>query len=134
MTSLRTYTTLASAHAAQARLEAEGIPVFLKNAETVGMAPLYSHALGGVQLQVPADRAAEALDLLGPEEPDTPVREHPATRSMRTWTLAFFVLLPVALILCLRLGRAGLALAVLLLAVMAAWALRAICARYFGKA
>jgi hypothetical protein len=37
---LRTYTTQTSAYATQARLEAQRIPVFLKNGETIGLAAL----------------------------------------------------------------------------------------------
>lgn len=55
---------------AKGRLESEGHTVFLADAETVTANWLYSNAVGGVRLQVPApeaEAARAALDAPGPE-------------------------------------------------------------------
>lgn len=52
------------AHLAKARLEAEGIPVFVADEHTVNMQWLYSNAIGGVKVQVPLRFAEEAKDIL----------------------------------------------------------------------
>lgn len=52
------------AHLARVRLEAEGIPVFIADEHTVNMQWLYSNALGGVRVQVPAPFAAQAQQVL----------------------------------------------------------------------
>ncbi|PCE62784.1 putative signal transducing protein [Sediminicola luteus] len=51
----------------KAKLESEGIPVFLLNENTLNSDPLISHAIGGVQIQVytkDKDRAQEIFDEL----------------------------------------------------------------------
>lgn len=75
MTTVRTFTHLAEAQVAQSRLDAEGIPTFLKNEFTLLMQPLWSDALGGVELQVPEEyleHAREILDLPPMENPEFP--------------------------------------------------------------
>lgn len=48
------------AHIDRARLEAEGIPAFVADEQTINMQWLYSDALGGVRLQVPSSWAEQA--------------------------------------------------------------------------
>ena len=52
------------AHIAAGRLESEGIPVFLLGINHASANWLISPALGGIQLQVPADFVADALRIL----------------------------------------------------------------------
>lgn len=76
LVTLQSYAMPWQADLAGARLAAEGIPFFLKDAHTVSINWLYSTALGGVKLQVldaDADRARAVLaaldsDPLPPEE------------------------------------------------------------------
>ncbi len=48
----------------KARLEADGIPVFLKDYETINANWLYSNLLGGVKIVVREDDAARAKQIL----------------------------------------------------------------------
>lgn len=75
------------AHLAKAQLDAAGIPGFIADEHTINMQWLYSDAMGGVRLQVPAEFAEEAQALLSEpveilENPDTaeipPQQEAPA--------------------------------------------------------
>lgn len=52
------------AHIARAKLESEGIPVFVADQHMVGGYWLYSNAIGGVKVQVPQAQAAQALEVL----------------------------------------------------------------------
>jgi hypothetical protein len=52
------------AHVAVARLEAVGIPVFIADEYTINMQWLYSNALGGVKVQVPAEFVAKSKEIL----------------------------------------------------------------------
>lgn len=52
------------AEAARMHLEDEGIPAFIADGEIVNQNWLLSNAVGFVKLQVPADRASEALSAL----------------------------------------------------------------------
>lgn len=52
------------AHIAKARLDSEGIPAFVADEHTINMQWLYSNALGGVRLQVPAAYAESARKVL----------------------------------------------------------------------
>lgn len=52
------------AHIAAGKLESEGIPVFLLGINHASANWLLTNALGGVRLQVPANKADEARDLL----------------------------------------------------------------------
>ena len=53
-----------AAYIAKSLLEAEGIPARITDEHTVGAYWLYSHAVGGVKLQVEAEHAARASALL----------------------------------------------------------------------
>ena len=53
------------AHIAKGRLEAEGIPAFIAHEHHIWANWMFSHALGGVKLQVAAENAAEAETILG---------------------------------------------------------------------
>ena len=70
------FTTVASfsfpheAHLAQSRLEAEGIPVFIADEHTINMQWLYSNALGGVKVQVPAQFHDQAKEILAQDLSD----------------------------------------------------------------
>jgi len=64
------FQTPAEAELAKERLEAEGIPVFLKNEMAVGVMPYLGSALGGIELQVPERDTATARDLLEPPSED----------------------------------------------------------------
>ena len=52
------------ANLAKASLEAAGIPAFVADEHTINMQWLYSHAMGGVRVQVPRAFAEEAYLLL----------------------------------------------------------------------
>lgn len=56
------------AHLAQARLEAEGIPVFIRDEHTISINQLYSPALGGVKVQVPDVHIKQAWEILTAEQ------------------------------------------------------------------
>src|SRR5271155_5604438 len=57
-----------TAEAARLSLDAEGIPVFLSDAEIVDMDWLLGNALGWIKLQVPAAEAGRAAEILGQVE------------------------------------------------------------------
>jgi hypothetical protein len=59
-----TYTYPYEADLAKSRLEAEGIPVFVKEEFLVRMNWLYSNALGGIKLQVAEPDAEDARQIL----------------------------------------------------------------------
>lgn len=52
------------AHIARAKLESEGIPALVADEHTINMQWLYSNAMGGVRLQVPASAAEQAKEVL----------------------------------------------------------------------
>ncbi|MEJ2361760.1 MAG: DUF2007 domain-containing protein [Gammaproteobacteria bacterium] len=52
------------AHVARANLDAAGIPAFIADEHTINMQWLYSNALGGVRLQVPAQYVDKAREVL----------------------------------------------------------------------
>jgi len=52
------------AHLAKARLEAEDIPVIIRDEHLISINQLYSPALGGVKLQVSPDKLKEAQEIL----------------------------------------------------------------------
>ncbi len=52
------------------RLEAEGIPCFLKNEQIIQVAPFYSNTAGGVQLQVLESDLAKAQEIIALNESD----------------------------------------------------------------
>ncbi len=55
------------AHLAKTRLEAAGIPVFIRDEHLISINQLYSPALGGVKLEVPDVHLQEALNILNTE-------------------------------------------------------------------
>lgn len=57
---IASFTSPWDAHIAKGRLEVEGIPVFIAHEHHVWAGWIYSQALGGVKLQVPMSRMAEA--------------------------------------------------------------------------
>lgn len=61
------YYDTASAYLARATLEAAGLQVFLRNEHLVGVQSLYATAVGGVEVQVFADDAQNACDILSGE-------------------------------------------------------------------
>ncbi len=63
-TTISRYDHPTNAHIAAGKLEAEGIPVFLLGINHASANWLLSNALGGIQLQVPADCVDEAKRLL----------------------------------------------------------------------
>lgn len=58
------------AHVAKARLEAEGVPAFIADENTINMQWLYSNALGGVRVQVPSQFAGKAKEILAQDLSD----------------------------------------------------------------
>ena len=59
-------------------LEQAGIPAFINNEHLVGVQWLYSNAVGGVQVQVPAEHAAAALEVLRAGQEESPEQERDA--------------------------------------------------------
>ena len=70
MQTIRRYTDPFSAQSDQARLESSGVFVFLKNENMGTMAPIFSPANGGIELQVRESDVELALEILGPERND----------------------------------------------------------------
>ncbi|WP_432822346.1 DUF2007 domain-containing protein [Trichloromonas sp.] len=112
LVTLRSYTMPWQADLAGARLAAEGIPFFLKDANTVSINWLYSNALGGVKLQVLAADAERARTLLAevaadpslPEEGDLPGCPRCRSRQLqkvvrgRIWALVAWLFLGLPLL------------------------------------
>lgn len=69
LATIASYTTAYEAHIAKACLEEAGIHVFLQDVETVGLQWELSNVIGGVKLQVPADDAQRATDILNQNKP-----------------------------------------------------------------
>lgn len=65
------------AHLAKTRLEAAGIPAFIRDEHLVSINPLYSPAVGGVKLQVPDVHLREAREILS-SRPDVVVSDEEA--------------------------------------------------------
>lgn len=61
---IATYSFPIEAQIARARLDAEGIPAFVADEQTINMQWLYSNAMGGVRLQVPSAFEVQARELL----------------------------------------------------------------------
>lgn len=59
------YESAGAAQLAQAQLTDAGVPAMLANTDQSGLAPLFAHTKGGVQVKVSADRADAARDVLG---------------------------------------------------------------------
>jgi hypothetical protein len=64
LVTVSTFTSPLDAHLARGRLEAEGIPAVVAHDNHVWADWAYSNALGGVKLQVPRGRLAEAEKIL----------------------------------------------------------------------
>jgi len=65
------------AEMAKGELEANDIPAFVLDQFTIGANPLYSNALGGIKLQVPASYAEDAQQILSaqvPQEESDPIK------------------------------------------------------------
>ena len=63
------------AHLLRIRLENEGIPATVPDETTIGVAPLYINAIGGVRVQVPDSDFPAARAIAGRELPDAGLRE-----------------------------------------------------------
>ena len=72
LVTVRTYSLPWQADLARAALEAEEIPAFVADANTVSMNWLYSNAIGGVRLQVPESYAEAANETLSANENSSP--------------------------------------------------------------
>ncbi|MEM6327653.1 MAG: DUF2007 domain-containing protein [Bacteroidota bacterium] len=78
LVTLTTYTSPFEAEIVRGRLEAEGIPAVVADAEMVTADWMMSQAIGGVKLRVPAsalDRAREILSEDDPAEDAEPIPE-----------------------------------------------------------
>ena len=64
LTTVLSFTYPHEAHLAKGKLESEGIEVFLKDELTTQVNNFYSHAIGGVKLQVRSDQIDTAHRLL----------------------------------------------------------------------
>lgn len=64
MKTVATFSFPYEAHIARARLQAEGVPAFVADENTINMQWLYSDALGGVRVQVPAEHLTKAREIL----------------------------------------------------------------------
>ena len=60
---LASFEFVADVQILKGKLESEGIPVFLKDENTLNSDPLISHAIGGVKLQVYAKDKERALEI-----------------------------------------------------------------------
>lgn len=67
-TVVATFATVAQAEMARGQLAAAGLTVRLDNAQTLGVLPMHSLALGGVGVVVAAQDAAQAREILGFED------------------------------------------------------------------
>jgi hypothetical protein len=67
-TTIRYYQQALEANYARCLLEAEGIPVFLKDEHTIATNPLWATTMGGIKLQVPTARKTDAESLLRTRE------------------------------------------------------------------
>ncbi len=67
---LKSFDNYFSANILLTRLQADGIPCFLKDEHTVTIDPILSNAIGGIKLEVPAEKAQMALLLLKEYEED----------------------------------------------------------------
>jgi hypothetical protein len=65
---------------AKSELEACGVPAFVADEFTIGANPLYSNALGGIKVQVPASYAEEAREILS-GKPSSEVEKEEVTGS-----------------------------------------------------
>jgi hypothetical protein len=68
LVTVSSFRDILDAQAALAKLESEGFECSLANENLVGVVWTYSNALGGIQLQVPADQAEAAAAALATDE------------------------------------------------------------------
>jgi hypothetical protein len=59
------YPDVAEAELAKERLQLEGIQAFVVDAQTAGVMPFLASSTGGVRVQVDAEDAARAREILG---------------------------------------------------------------------
>ena len=64
MITIARYSFPYEAHIAKAKLESEGIVAFVADEHTINANWIYSDALGGVRLQVPAQNVERAVEML----------------------------------------------------------------------
>ena len=69
LVTIHAFTSPHEAHLAKAQLESCGMEAFVFDDALVGIQPWYSHAVGGVKLRVFSSDCAEALAVLGYEDP-----------------------------------------------------------------
>lgn len=96
LVTVATFSTPHEASLAKADLEACGIPAFTADEFTIGVNPLYSNALGGIKVRVPASFLAEAQAVLaGTQQPSdkSPGDAAPVAagykRKRKTWAKYF---------------------------------------------
>lgn len=68
MITIARYSLPHEAQIARAKLESEGIPVFVADEHTVSVNWLFSNAMGGIRVQVPQEYVAKATELLERDE------------------------------------------------------------------
>ena len=61
---LKSFTNYIDAHILLGRMQEEGIDCWLKNEDTTTIMPIWTNALGGIQLMVDSDQAQKATRLL----------------------------------------------------------------------
>ncbi len=64
LVTVATFPDVAEAQLAQERLGSEGIRAFVIDAQTAGVMPFLTGSTGGVRLQVSAEKAAQAREIL----------------------------------------------------------------------
>lgn len=103
-------------------LESEGIQCFIRNENTLQMAPFYSNALGGVQLQVDEEDALHAIEILKEagqlNEQEFEPSDFWKNTNLLTRDLPFMKKLPVELRLIIILGLVCLVIGVLVFVTM----------------
>ena len=69
---LRTFTNYIDAHIVKGRLEAAGIPCWLKDEHLSALLvdPVFINAIAGIKIMVPADMLQKAEDILANDDPD----------------------------------------------------------------
>ena len=69
---LRTFTSYLDAHIVKGRLEAAGIPCWLKDEHLSALLvdPVFINAIAGIKIMVPADLLEKAEDILHNNDPD----------------------------------------------------------------
>jgi hypothetical protein len=75
LVTIATFSFPHEAHLAKAQLDAMNIPSFIADEHTVSMNWLYSNAIGGIRLQVPAAFVAQAQEALNEPAEIAPIPE-----------------------------------------------------------